>query len=185
MNLNRQLERELFDLLDGPVRRHGAELVAVELLQVGRRRTLRVTIDRPGGVGIDDCARVSRGISPVLDVADRLSGAYDLEVSSPGIERPLQRREDFLRFQGLKARVRAAGRRWTGILAGVEGESLRLETAEGLVRVPFSSIDRAHLDLTVEQFRRLGEGLPPVEPGPDEPAAPAPSLQEPSSKESP
>lgn len=153
-------------LLEPTLERLGFDLVAVELAGGRRRRTLRLTIDKPGGVGADDCARVSHRVSPVLDAEDPISGAYDLEVSSPGIDRPLQRRTDFARFRGYRARIRLEEglprRRYTGALAGFDGDDLQVDIDGEIHRIPFASIAAAHLELDLEAFASLKEGLPPV-----------------------
>src|SRR5918912_1620534 len=87
----------------------GLELVDVELAGAGGRTTLRLYIDRAGGVSLDDCTSVSRAVSAALDVEDPIEGAYDLEVSSPGLDRPLRTPEHFQRFAGRKARIKTYG----------------------------------------------------------------------------
>ena len=143
----------------------GCELVAVEMLG----KELRISIDRPGGVGIQECTKVSRTLSPVLDVEDVVPGPYELVVSTPGIERPLQRVEDFARFAGCEVRIKVFGaearKRVRGVLGGVDGQDVLVTTAEGPQRLPLPSIERAHLALTMEQFARLGQGLHPIESG--------------------
>lgn len=137
---------------------HGLELVAVELLGRGRNRILRVTIDRAGdrpggpgdGVTIDDCATLSREISTLLDVEDPIDGPFHLEVSSPGVERPLRKRHDFERFVGSEVAVRhrtGEGRRTvTGTLRGIDAtDQILLETPGGIERVEFDTVENAHL----------------------------------------
>ncbi|MBN1336626.1 MAG: ribosome maturation factor RimP [Deltaproteobacteria bacterium] len=170
-------ERRIRDLLEEVVEAHGYDLVAVFLTRSAGRRVLRLHIDRPGGVGLEDCRRVSLSVSPLLDVHDPLPGAYDLEVSSPGKDRPLQRIEDFRRFAGHRVRLRLepgpGSTRVTGVLVGLEDETVLVETAGGIERVPLSSVTRAHLVLDFEEYRRLGsvdldDGTPDL-PGPDSP----------------
>ena len=97
--LNRRaLQQSLYTLMEPSVSEQGYELVAVELTTVEGRRTLRVSIDKPGGIVVEDCTRINRALSTILDVEDPLDGAYDLEVSSPGLERPIQKLHDFERF---------------------------------------------------------------------------------------
>src|SRR5690606_14779876 len=92
-------------LLEPVVEDLGYELVLVELVGSGQR-TLRLYIDAPGGVNLDDCESVSRQVSAVLDVDDPIAGAYTLEVSSPGIERPLVREDHFRSHVGERVRIR-------------------------------------------------------------------------------
>ena len=102
---------------------------------------------------VDDCARISRAISAVLDVADPIEGAYALEVSSPGIDRPLVRREDFQRFAGLEAKVECepaveGRKRFRGILRGLEDDEVVVEEDGAVVRIPFTSVKKAKLTLS-------------------------------------
>ena len=155
----REEQQRVRDLLEPHVADEGFDLVAVQLLVVGGRRTLRLSIDRVGGITIHHCTKLSHVLSPILDVADPLSGAYDLEVSSPGIERPVQKKADFQRFQGYRARIRMAkgtGRqRYTGILRGVDGDLVRLETEKETFTLRFEEIDGATLLLDLEEYRLL------------------------------
>ena len=125
----------------------------------GRRATLQVMAERADAqaMTVEDCADISRTISALLDVADPIAGSYTLEVSSPGIDRPLVRREDFARFAGFEAKVElsepvAGRRRFRGKLLGVEGEAVRLQVdadAEPVV-LPLAAVTRAKLVLTDE-----------------------------------
>jgi ribosome maturation factor RimP len=120
------------------------------------RRTLQVLaepIDRSRRMTVDDCAEISHAISAVLDVADPIPGAYMLEVSSPGIDRPLVRRDDYRRYAGFEAKLECDGlvdgkRRFRGIVRGIEGEDVLLEQAGELVRIPFPSVKKARLVLS-------------------------------------
>ncbi|MFT5458594.1 MAG: ribosome maturation factor RimP, partial [Myxococcota bacterium] len=94
------LQREIRTLIEPTVQRLGFDLVGVEMINGQRGRVLRVSIGRHGGITADHCARVSENVAPVLDQADPIDIRYHLEVSSPGIERPVQRVSDFLRFRG-------------------------------------------------------------------------------------
>jgi ribosome maturation factor RimP len=141
------------------VEREGCELVAIEILGSPGRALLRVYIDTIGGVNVDVCARVSRAISPVLDVEDPFPGAWELEVSSPGIERPLQRETDFRRFVGFGVKVKLAPgperRRYSGLLKGLEDGHVLVEVDGQIFKLALDQIDKAHLDLDDEQFARL------------------------------
>ncbi|WP_267927706.1 ribosome maturation factor RimP [Desulfolithobacter dissulfuricans] len=130
----------------------GLELVEVQYRREGHGWVVRLFIDREGGVTIDDCASVSRQLSAWLDVEDLISHAYNLEVSSPGLERPLKKREDFIRFAGRKARVKLQepldGRRvFTGIIDRVEEDGVVLLLDEGPVTLAFDAMARARLSL--------------------------------------
>jgi ribosome maturation factor RimP len=123
----------------------------------GRRATLQIMAERTDdkAMTVEDCADISRTVSALLDVTDPIAGAYTLEVSSPGIDRPLVRREDFDRFAGFEAKVELNAplegrRRFRGKLLGVEGESVRLLVDAAPVALPLAGIARAKLVLTDE-----------------------------------
>lgn len=136
------------------ITRHSVELQGYELVDFqvsgGKRRLLRVFIDKPAGITVDDCATVSHQLSRVYEVE---GVDYDrLEVSSPGLDRPLKRAADFTRFAGQRAaialRLPLNGRkRFTGVLEGLDesGGSLRLRCDTGELVFPLSDIDKAHL----------------------------------------
>jgi len=157
--LQKALVPSLRRILEPVEEREGCDLVALEILGSPGRALLRVYIDRIGGVNVDVCARVSRAISPALDVEDPFPGTYDLEVSSPGIERPLQRENDFRRFAGFGVKVKLAPgperRRYSGLLPGLEDGHVLVEADGQPHRLPFDQIEKAHLDLDDEQFAQL------------------------------
>jgi len=135
------------------------EAMGYELVRVmstgGRRPTLQVMAERLDrkGMTVDDCAEISRAVSVILDVEDPIKDAYQLEVSSPGIDRPLIKPIDFERFSGFEARVetdRLIGgqRKFKGRLLGLEDGAVRLALPEGEQSIPFSSIRKAKLVLT-------------------------------------
>lgn len=142
------------DLIRPTVEALGFEIVRVQVL--GRQRIrVQVMIERldQRAMTVDDCAQVSRALSAVLDVEDPLPGAYTLEISSPGIDRPLVRLGDFTRFAGHVARIDLnrlidGRRRHQGRLLGVEGDLVRIETDGGEVRLAFADIARAKLVLS-------------------------------------
>lgn len=133
----------------------GFELVQVRMVG-GGRRTLQVMaepVDHGRGMTVDDCARISRAISAVLDVADPIEGAYALEVSSPGIDRPLVRREHFQRFSGLEAKIECepaveGRKRYRGIVRGLENDEVVVEEEGKLVLIPFTAVKKAKLTLS-------------------------------------
>jgi ribosome maturation factor RimP len=121
----------------------------------GGRPVLQIMVERKDrrGMTVDDCASVSRTVSALLDVADPIASAYVLEVSSPGIDRPLTRLEDYARFAGHEARLDLATpldgkRRLRGWIVGVEGDMVALKLAEGEASVPFRWIESAKLVMT-------------------------------------
>jgi ribosome maturation factor RimP len=128
----------------------GYEFVGVEQAGVGAGTILRVYIDSADGIMLHDCEKVSRQLSALLDVEDPISGRYTLEVSSPGLDRPLMKLEDFQRFEGEKARIKVGravlGRRnFTGRLRGIEGETVLLEMDQEIYDLPYADIERARL----------------------------------------
>ncbi len=130
----------------------GIEIVDVELAGGGKRRLLRIYIDKPGGVTHGDCETISQQVGAILDVEDTIpGGSYTLEVSSPGLERRLSRPEDFQRFRGRKAKVVLREpvqdqRLWEGVLAECAAGSVRLEPAPGKsVEIKLDNIQRANL----------------------------------------
>ena len=149
----------------------GYRLVRV-LITGGRRATLQVMAERLDDLPIthDDCTGISRSVSALLDVADPIAGAYTLEISSPGIDRPLVRVEDYDRFSGLEAKIELTTplngrRRFRGRLAGAAEGVIRLLIEEGEVRLPFDAVVRAKLvltdDLTATRQRMASEPHPP------------------------
>ncbi len=134
----------------------GFDVVRVRLSGEKRQR-LQVMVERRDGkpTVVDDCAEISRAVSSVLDMEDPVSGAYSLEVSSPGIDRPLVKLEDFERFKGYEVRIETTDlidgrKKFRGRLAGVEGCEVRLEIKGAAVSLPFDDIRRAKLELTDE-----------------------------------
>ena len=142
--------RKAEKLLTEPIRHLGYELVACDFRAVSGRPTLQVFVDREGGVDINDCVTVNRGISDLLDVEDIISGKYDLEVSSPGLDRPLRREADFIRFAGHEARVRTFepidGRRnFRGRIGAADDGIVELGIDGTTFRVPVAAMERANL----------------------------------------
>ncbi|MFT3917234.1 MAG: ribosome maturation factor RimP [Anaeromyxobacteraceae bacterium] len=149
-------------LLEPVLLRDGYELVEVEWSRGGGRWTLRLFIDREGGVGVDDCQTVSRTVEPMLDVEDFIEPAYDLEVSSPGLDRPLRKPEHFVRWAGQRVVVKAYGpladtapgsparKSWTGVLRGYEDRAVLVDVDGTLHRIPHDRIAKAHLEYDVE-----------------------------------
>jgi ribosome maturation factor RimP len=144
-------DRELTRLAQSVVEPMGYELVGVQYIQRGQAASvLRVYIDHADGITVDDCASVSHQLSGVLDVEDPIRGHYDLEVSSPGLDRPLFGVEHYERFRGHRAKVKLAvkleGRRnFEGLLAGVNDGSLRLELDGEVRELPLELIESARL----------------------------------------
>ena len=130
----------------------GLELVEIQFRRESGGWILRLFIDREGGVNVDDCASVSRQISAYLEVEDLIDHAYNLEVSSPGLERPLKRKEDFIRFSGRKARIKLKepvdGQRvFIGLLGPVDGNTITLDIDGQQMEIDLDAVTRARLSL--------------------------------------
>ena len=156
-------DRSLLEILDPVAEAAGYEIVRLRLMSGTKSRRLQIMAeDAQGEMNVDDCARLSRAVSEVLDAADPIDGDYLLEVSSPGVDRPLTRLKDFETYEGLQARMEldrlADGRkRFKGELAGVEGDmvAINLEEEEAeTVLIPFAWIVEAKLVLSDELMKR-------------------------------
>jgi ribosome maturation factor RimP len=168
----RKEAEQLWQLAEPHIVGAGLELVELDFNREAEGWVLRVYIDQPWsdgepaasvGISFEECERVSRDLSAALDVADAITHAYRLEVSSPGIERPLRRPRDFQRFAGQKVKVRTGemveGRRnFSGTIRGAQGDVVEVECDGRLYQIPVSAIARAHLVPDWEaEFRRGGQ----------------------------
>ena len=153
----------LLELLDPVAEAAGYEIVRLRLMGGSETRRLQIMAERAsdGDMVVEDCARLSRALSEVLDAADPISGEYTLEVSSPGVDRPLTRLADFETYQGYEVRLEldrlAEGRkRFKGTLAGVEDQSVAidLEGEAETALIPFAWITDAKLVLTDQLMKR-------------------------------
>lgn len=149
------IDRRLAGIVQPTIEGLGFELVRLRLMG-GKRNTLQIMAERPDGwIEVDDCARISRAVSAVLDVEDPIGGEYVLEVSSPGIDRPLTRLKDFERYEGYEVKIETAeaidGRkRFKGVLAGVQDGEILVEIPEGVIGLDFGLLADAKLVLTDE-----------------------------------
>lgn len=158
-----ELAQRITELLEPLAQTHGFELVAVE--QAGGRNSpvIRVLLDREGGVDLDAICSANRWVSDALDEADPVPSHYTLEVSSPGVDRPLRTRAHFERFRGetvtLKAKPHAGDKRgtWTGTLLGIEGDDVIVDVEGERVAVPFETIQKARLKGVVRFDHERGE----------------------------
>ena len=144
------MRERLIGLIEPVLGGRGYELVELEYSPGHSRAQVRLFIDTPAGVGVEDCAQVSREVSALLDAADPIPGAYSLEVSSPGFDRVLRTPAHFERFVGARVWVelqapRAGRRRYTGTLVGVEAQGIALEVDRERVALKFSEIGKARL----------------------------------------
>lgn len=138
----------------------GMELVEIEFKREGRQMVLRLYIDKPGGITLDDCATVSKELSALLDVEDVMPGMYNLEVSSPGLNRPLKSLDDYKRYTGRLIKIKTftptaddAGnlrKTFLGELIGLDGDLVRLQLTEGqTASISFSAIAKANLEFEI------------------------------------
>ncbi len=157
------IDRRLAAIVTPVIEGMGFELVRLRLMG-GKTPTLQIMADRPeGGIIVDDCAKISTAVSAVLDVEDPLEDRYTLEVSSPGIDRPLTRLKDFKDWEGYDARIETTElidgrRRFKGILAGVEGDEVLIEIDEGTIGLKFDWLSDAKLVLTDELIAEVLRG---------------------------
>ncbi|MFQ5622633.1 MAG: ribosome maturation factor RimP [Paracoccaceae bacterium] len=148
-------DRRLAAIVSPTIEGMGYELVRLRF-HGGKRKTLQIMADRPGGgIEVDDCARISQSVSAVLDVEDPISGEYALEVSSPGIDRPLTRLKDFEMWSGYVVRVETEAmidgrKRFKGTLRGVEDGEVLIDIPEGTIGLSFALLADAKLVLTDE-----------------------------------
>jgi len=142
---------KLRDLLEPAVTAVGCESVGIEYLPSGKQSLLRVYIDKPDGVSVDDCSAVSYQVSGLLDVEDPVPGHYTLEVSSPGLDRPLFQARDFERIAGQQVKIRMrfpieGQRNFRGLLQGLQEQQVVIEEQDGKrVNLPLDQVEQARL----------------------------------------
>lgn len=152
----------LNELIQPLLEAQGLELVETQLLRPRRGRgTLRLFLDRPGGITLEDITRISRVVGELLDVHDLIPGSYNLEVSSPGLTRELKKPADYQRYVGRLVRITTRalweGRQvHRGILQGLEDDLVCLKEGETLFRIPLQDIARARLDLDLKNIAKEG-----------------------------
>ena len=141
----------------------GFDLVRVRI-SGAQRRTLQIMAERldDGTMTVEDCAAISRAVSTLLDVEDPIKGSYTLEVSSPGLDRPLTRPKDYTRFAGLEAKIELrepmdGQRRFRGRIAGLADDQVQLDTEDTRIAIPYADIERAKLILNDELLALAGE----------------------------
>ncbi len=146
---------ELEKLLEPTIERLGYELADLDVRLSSRSGLVRITIDKPDGIDLDDCEKVSHAVSALLDVEDPIPGNYNLEVSSPGLDRKLTKPAHFRRFEGetIKVQMRfpvEGRRRFRGALLSTDDENIVVEVDGEQHRLPLKSIDTARLVPAVE-----------------------------------
>lgn len=154
------IDRRLAEIVNPAIEDLGFELVRIRLMS-GKSTTLQIMADRPGGgIEVDDCAAISNAVSAILDVEDPILDEYTLEVSSPGIDRPLTRLKDFDDYEGYEAKIETSElidgrRRFKGTLAGIEGDEVLINLEEGTVGLKFEWLSDAKLVLTDDLIREM------------------------------
>ena len=145
-------------VVEPTIEAEGFRLIAVEITGDTHGDIVRLYCDSPD-FGVDDCAKISRTLAPLLDVEDPMTGPYRLEVSSPGIERPVQSAADFERYTGFRAKIRlipgVERRRYSGTLQGFDADNILIEVDGEQHQVPLNHLDWAHLVLDLEEFSRI------------------------------
>ena len=159
-------DRKLLDILDPVAEAEGLSIVRLRLMGGTLRRRLQIMAERPSDhdIAVEECARLSRAVSEIFDAADPIAGEYLLEVSSPGIDRPLTRLSDFDLFEGYEARLETdrmveGRKRFKGVLAGAEDENIAidLEGEDETALIPFEWLVDAKLVLTDELMKAGAE----------------------------
>jgi len=140
---------------------HGYELVCVKIVGENGSQNVRIMAEDPKTkrLGVDDCTKISKAVSAVLDVEDPIDGAYRLEVSSPGIDRPLVKESDFEDYTGYEAKLETntptetGQKKFKGRLKGIKNNMILIDTDQGEVEIPFGSLSKAKLVLTDELIK--------------------------------
>ncbi|MEM8579862.1 MAG: ribosome maturation factor RimP [Pseudomonadota bacterium] len=152
------LDQRLAEIVQPVIEDLGYELVRLRVMS-GKTKTLQIMAEKPdGGIEVDDCAAISTAVSATLDVEDPIEDNYTLEVSSPGIDRPLTRLKDFAAWEGYEAKIETTElidgrRRFKGLLAGTEGDEVLIEIEEGTIGLEYEWLSDAKLVLTDDLIR--------------------------------
>jgi ribosome maturation factor RimP len=147
-----KLQQEVRQVIEPILESQGFELVDLEYQRESQGWVLRIYLDREGGVSLDDCAGISHEVGAVLEVKDLIPSAYILEVSSPGLTRPLKKPEDFNKFRNQMVKIKLYepldGRRnFKGTLLGLEGDRVRVEVEQRVYELPLQRIAKANLEI--------------------------------------
>ncbi len=159
------LEQKITQIAAPVIADLGFELIWVRIVGEGNSQNVQIMAEDPitKRLGVDDCARLSKAVAAVLDVEDPISGAYRLELSSPGIDRLLVREKDFEDYSGFEAKLETAmpnengQKRFRGVIKGIENSNVLLNTDTGDVEIPFGALSKAKLVLTDELIKRTAQ----------------------------
>ena len=156
-------EKETVDrvraMIDPIVLNEGMEVVDVEYRRESAGWVLRLILDKEGGVTLDDCTRISQEVGRSLDVEDVIQTPYTLEVSSPGLTRPLKTEKDFMKYRHRLVKVKTVDpiqnrRQFKGRLLGVSENGVEIEVDGGIYQIPLSNVAKANLEIDQDVFRR-------------------------------
>ncbi|MDR3424266.1 MAG: ribosome maturation factor RimP [Alphaproteobacteria bacterium] len=163
--MSKAVENRIAELITGALDAAGYDFVRAQITGGGKYAALQIMAERKDGVGmtVEDCAGISRTVSELIEADAGLADRYDLEVSSPGIDRPLVKLQDYARFAGHVAKVELNApieglRRFQEKIGGVEGEAITFDTDKGVLKVPFVGIERAKLVLTDALLKAAASG---------------------------
>lgn len=156
------LESRVRGIAEKAAAEYGLEFVHLELAGTKRNQVVRIFIDKPGGVTVDDCTDVSRSVEAAMDLDDFMPGPYVLEVSSPGLDRELYSLADFVKFAGSKAKAKVRDgegklKSYNGRIVSVEGDEITFEDrGEGQVKFPYSAVAKANLKFDLQDSLKKG-----------------------------
>jgi len=164
------LEQQIHETINPMIADMGYTLVQAKMTTENKRNVLQVMVENPKthNIGVDECAKVSRALSAVLDVEDPISGAYSLEISSPGIDRPLTRLEDYENWKGFEAKIELdmpinGQKRYRGFIDGLNDQNeILLNSEQGELALPYNSVHKAKLvmsDALLERTKQMQNNL--------------------------
>ena len=155
--MKQQIEERIREIAAQTANENGLELVQAEVAGSGKKLTVRVFIDKEGGVMHEDCSNMSRSLEKIFDEEDFIPAAYLLEVSSPGLERELYSLQDFKKFAGCLAKIKLNApidgqKNFRGRIEGIEGEEIVFnDNTKGTARFPYSAVAKANLEIDLEE----------------------------------
>ncbi|PIQ99539.1 MAG: ribosome maturation factor RimP [Nitrospinae bacterium CG11_big_fil_rev_8_21_14_0_20_45_15] len=152
MAIKTPIVQKVTQIVDPIILEEGLELVDVEYFKAGKNWLLRLYIDKPGGVLLEDCQNISRQLSDLIDINEIITVPFTLEVSSPGLDRPLKKEEDFRRFIGKKARVQTFSpidgqKKFVGVISDVSNSVLKLQIDDASKEISLDKISKARLEI--------------------------------------
>jgi ribosome maturation factor RimP len=150
--MSQEIKERVIALVGSLLSDQGMDLVDLEYRREGRGWVLRLYIDKEGGTTLEDCSRVSQEIGTTLDIEDFMVAPYTLEVSSPGLNRPLKSQKDFIKYRGQLIKVKTLDpidhrRNFKGKLRGVSGEGIEMELDGGIITIPLANVAKANLEI--------------------------------------